>query len=97
MEAVMQIGRVGFYDQSAGKKTVSLTINADLNRKIKENGINASQVAEEALAARLEQVSREKLAKAAQLDIEAYNAFIGEHGLFADMIREHEQDESQNA
>jgi antitoxin CcdA len=84
-------GRASFYDRSAGKKTVSLTINSDLNRRVKEAGINASQVAEEALAARLEQVSREAIAKAARADIETYNAFIDEHGLFADMVREHEQ------
>ena len=90
-------GRVAFYDRSAGKKTVSLTINSDLNRRVKEAGINASQVAEEALAERLERVSREKLAKAAGADIEAYNAYIADHGVFADLVREHEEGEAPDA
>lgn len=59
---------------------------------MKEAGINASQVAEEALAERLEQVTRSALTEAAQADIEASNAYIEEHGLFADMIREHYQE-----
>ena len=87
----MITNRSAFYDQSASKKTVSLTINSDLNRRVKEAGINASQVAEDALAERLEQVTREALAKAAQADIEAYNAYVSEHGLFADTVRDHEQ------
>ena len=85
-----------FYDRSAGKKTVSLTINSDLTRRIKEAGINASQVAEEALAARLEQQMCEELAKSARADIEAYNAYIEQHGLFADMMR-HEEDDAPDA
>jgi antitoxin CcdA len=97
MEMLVIRGRPAFYDRSAGKKTVSLTINSDLNRRVKEAGINASQVAEEALAARLEQVSRETLAKAARADIEAYNAYVAEHGLFADLVREHGQDETRDA
>ncbi len=88
----MTLERMAFYDRSAGKRTVSLTINSDLNRRLKAAGINASQVAEEALAARLEQVSRENLAKAARADIESYNAYIEEHGLFADTVRDHESD-----
>ena len=81
--------RAALYDRSASKKTVSLTINSDLNRRVKEAGINASQVAEEALAERLKQVTRAALLEAARADIEDYNAFIEEHGLFADAVREH--------
>lgn len=88
----MGIARRDFYDRSAGKKTVSLTINSDLTRRAREAGINASQVAEEALAVRLEQQMRESLAKAAAADIETYNVYVETHGLFADMVREHERD-----
>jgi antitoxin CcdA len=84
--------RATLYDRSASKKTVSLTINSDLNRRVKEAGINASQVAEEALAERLKQVTRTALLEAARADIDAYNAFIEEHGLFADVVREHYQE-----
>jgi antitoxin CcdA len=93
----METSRMAFYDRTAGKKTVSLTINSDLNRRLKAAGINASQVAEEALAMRLEQVEREVLAKAARADIESYNAYIAEHGLFADMLRDQEQGDPRDA
>ena len=83
--------RAALYDRSASKKTVSLTINSDLNRRVKEAGINASQVAEEALAERLKQVTQVALLEAARADIEASNAYIEQHGLFADTVREHEQ------
>jgi post-segregation antitoxin (ccd killing protein) len=93
----MALAQRDFYDRSAGKKTVSLTINADLTRRVREAGINASQVAEEALAARLEQQVRESLARAAAADIEACNAYVEAHGLFADLMREHERTGSGDA
>jgi antitoxin CcdA len=89
--------RAEFYDRSAGKKTVSLTINADLARRIKDAGINASQVAEEALAARLEQQMRKDLANSAGADIEAYNDYIEANGLFADMVRARERSGADDA
>ncbi|HLG87249.1 MAG TPA: type II toxin-antitoxin system CcdA family antitoxin [Alphaproteobacteria bacterium] len=88
--------RAAFYDRTAGKKTVSLTINSDLTRRVKQAGINASQIAEEALAAELERIGREEMAKAAQAEIEAYNAYIDRHGLFADAVRAHQESESSN-
>ena len=45
----------------------------------------------------LEQVEREALAKAARADIESYNAYIAEHGLFADMLRDQEQGDPRDA
>ena len=39
------------YDPKAAKQTVSITLNSDLYAKVKSLGINASKVAEEALAA----------------------------------------------
>jgi hypothetical protein len=45
----------------------------------------------------LEQVEREVLAKAARADIESYNAYIAEHGLFADMLRDQEQGDPRDA
>jgi post-segregation antitoxin (ccd killing protein) len=45
------------YDRGARKRTVSLTLNADLYAKPKGAGINLSKVAEEALAQALAQRS----------------------------------------
>jgi post-segregation antitoxin (ccd killing protein) len=53
------------FDADARKRTVSLTINSDLYAKTKAVGINASHVAEEALAdalrARQAEVLREEI------------------------------------
>jgi post-segregation antitoxin (ccd killing protein) len=87
----MVTARRDFDDRSAGENTGSLKINADLTRRTREAGIMTSQVAEQALAARLEQQTRASLAKSASADIEACNAYVETHGLFADKIREHER------
>jgi post-segregation antitoxin (ccd killing protein) len=46
--------RVPLYDHSARRKTVSVTLNADLVAKSAAHGINISRVAEAALAAAFE-------------------------------------------
>ena len=77
------------FDAGARKRTVSLTLNADLYAKAKGSGINSSKVAEEALA----QALARRLAEQAKVDIDrdlqAPNAFVEAHGSFADMVREH--------
>ena len=75
------------HDTGARKRTVSLTLNADLYTKAKGAGINLSKVAEEALA------QAQRLAEQARADINqdlgALNVFVEEHGSFAEMVREH--------
>ena len=48
--------RNSLYDAGARKRTVSLTLNADLYAKAKGAGINVSKVAEAALAQALAQM-----------------------------------------
>ena len=77
------------YDPGARKRTVSLTLNADLCAKAERAGINLSKVAEEAVA----QALAERLAEQVKADIRrdpgALNAFVETHGSFAEMVREH--------
>ena len=75
--------RHSLYDRSARKQTVSLTINSDLYAKIKEAGINASQVAEAALAEALKERIREDIKQ----DVAAMEAFVAEHGNPAEIAR----------
>jgi antitoxin CcdA len=77
------------FDPSAKKRTVSLTLNSDLYAKAKAEGINASQVAEAALAEALAtQVAR--IAKVEiQHDLHAYNTYVEKHGAPAGMLRDH--------
>lgn len=77
------------YDPKAAKQTVSLTINSDLYAQAKGFGINASQVAEEALANEVARRKAEHLRAEIQQDLQALDAYEAEHGSFAEMVRGH--------
>ena len=82
--------RTPLYDVRARKKTVTVTINADLQERALAAGLNLSEVTETAIAAAV--VARERARIHAEIDqeLEVYNEFIAEHGSFADMMRERE-------
>jgi antitoxin CcdA len=71
------------------KRTVSLTIDSELYRQAKELKVNASRVAEEALANEVARRRAEALAAEIRLDLAAANEYVGKHGSFADLAREH--------
>ena len=77
------------YDVKAAKQTVSLTINSDLYAQAKKLGINASQVAEEALAQQVARRTAERLKAEIRQDLEAVNSYMAKHGSFAEMVRQH--------
>jgi antitoxin CcdA len=77
------------YDPKATKQTVSLTINSDLYAQAKKLGINASQVAEEALAQHVARRTAERLRAEIRQDLEAVNSYMAKHGSFAEMVRQH--------
>ena len=53
--------RVLLYDHSAKRKTVSVTLNADLVARSAAHGINISRVAEAALVAAFEEAEKSKI------------------------------------
>jgi antitoxin CcdA len=53
--------RVPLYDHTAKRKTVSVTLNADLVARSAAHGINISRVAEAALAAAFEEAEKAKI------------------------------------
>jgi antitoxin CcdA len=77
------------FDPSAKKRTVSLTLNSDLYAKAKAQGINASQVAETALAQALTSRLAEKVRAEIEQDLAAYDAYIDKHGSPAEMLRDY--------
>jgi antitoxin CcdA len=83
------------YDQKAAKQTVSLTINSDLYAQAKRLGVNASQVAEEALAHEVARRKAERLREEVRKDLEALDAYEAKHGSFAEMVRQHSQTDSE--
>jgi antitoxin CcdA len=81
--------RHSLFDTAAKKRTISLTVNGDLYAKAKSQGINASQVAEDALAEALAARVSEKIRAEIQQDLTAYNAYIEKHGSPAEMLRDY--------
>ncbi len=73
----------------APKRTVSLTLNSDLVARAKRLGINASRVAEAALAAEVARCQAEQIRGEIERDLEAVSAYEAKHGSFAEMAREH--------
>jgi post-segregation antitoxin (ccd killing protein) len=84
--------RTPFYDLKSAKQTVSLTLNSDLYAQAKRYGVNASQVAEEALAQEVARRKAEELRAEVRQDIEALDAYEVAHGSFPEMVREHYRD-----
>lgn len=77
------------HNVKAAKQTVSLTINSDLYAQAKKLGVNASQVAEEALIQHVARLKAEQVEAEIRQDLEASSAYIAKHGSFAEMVRQH--------
>jgi post-segregation antitoxin (ccd killing protein) len=85
------------YDLSAKKRTVSLTLNGDLYAKVRAQGINASQVAEAALAEALALRVSKKVQAEIEQDLAVYNAYVEKHGSPAEMLRDYLADRDDAA
>ncbi len=81
--------REPLFKAEAPKKTVSLTINSDLYARTKAEGINASKIAEQALAQELERKRRESFQADVARDVAAVDAYIKKHGSFSAGVRAH--------
>jgi post-segregation antitoxin (ccd killing protein) len=73
----------------APKQTVSLTINSDLFTRVKSLGINASRIAEEALALELERHRRATILAEVEADVRAVDAYMAQHGNYAEQLLEY--------
>lgn len=81
--------REALYDPNAAKATVDVRINADLHARAAAKGLDASSIAERALAQELERIAQEELRAQLRAEVDAYDAFVEEHGSFADLVRAH--------
>ena len=89
--------RQPLFDPTAKKKTVSLTLNGDLYAKAKAHGINASRVAEAALAQALAAREADEIRADVEKDLAAYNAYVDKHGSPAEMLRDYLADRDDAA
>ena len=81
--------RNALFNSESPKQTVSLTLNSDLYAKAKSVGINASRVAEEALAGAYAAKQAEIIRAELQQDMRAISAYADQYGSFADHVRAH--------
>ena len=77
------------FDPNAPKQTVSVTLNSDLYAKAKSVGINASKVAEEAIAEEYSKRRKEALLKELRQDLAAVEKYEEQHGSFPELVRAH--------
>jgi post-segregation antitoxin (ccd killing protein) len=77
------------FNPKASKQTVSVTLNSDLYTKAKNAGINASKVAEEALASKYAELHSEAIRAELERGLAAVENYADQHGSFADLVREH--------
>jgi post-segregation antitoxin (ccd killing protein) len=81
------------FEPKAAKQTVSVTLNSDLYAKAKSAGINASKVAEEALASKYAEVRSAELVTELQQGLGAVEGYANQHGSFPELVREHYEQE----
>jgi post-segregation antitoxin (ccd killing protein) len=72
--------RVPLYDHGARRKTVSVTLNADLVARSAAHGINISRVAEAALAKVFEEAERAKIAEEILAAVQFADDLVRKHG-----------------
>ena len=77
------------FEPKAPKQTVSITLNSDLYAKAKSLGINASKVAEEALAHEYSARRSEALRAEIHDELAALERYEAQHGSFPDLVRAH--------
>jgi len=68
------------YDHNAKRRTVSVTLNADLVARSAAYGINISRVAEAALIAAFEAAEKEKIREELKADAAWVADFVAKHG-----------------
>jgi antitoxin CcdA len=76
------------YNNNAPKKAANVSINSDLLREAKILKINLSATLEQQLVHLIRQKRRAQWIKENRPALDAYNAFVEEHGVFSDGLRQ---------
>ena len=76
------------YNANAPKKAANVSINSDLLREAKILKINLSATLEQQLVHLIRQKRRAQWIKENRPALDAYNAFVEEHGVFSDGLRQ---------
>jgi post-segregation antitoxin (ccd killing protein) len=73
---------------TAGKQTVSLTLDRAVYAAARKLGINASQIAEQALVAEVARREREQIRREIAQELDAIEAYEKKYGSFTEAVRE---------
>jgi antitoxin CcdA len=73
--------RTPLYDVNARRKTVSITLNADLVAKASALGINISRTAEAAVVQAFEAAEKARIREEIREAVRITDALVAEHGL----------------
>ena len=76
------------YDTNAPKKAANVSINSDLLREAKILKINLSATLEQQLVHLIRQKRRAQWIKENRPALDDYNAFVEEHSVFSDGLRQ---------
>ena len=80
-------GQLGGKAKRGSKRAVNLSIDTEILRAAKEQGLNLSQILEDELRKRTKEAREEKWRAENREAIEAHNRFIQEHGIFGEEFR----------
>jgi post-segregation antitoxin (ccd killing protein) len=91
--------RTPLYDHNAKRRTVSVTLNADLVARSAAHGINISRIAEAALIAAFEAAEKDRIREELAEDARFVDAYVAEHGYpfpesMADFMPEEKDDDA---
>jgi antitoxin CcdA len=75
------------YDPHASKRPVNVTLNSDLVARARAEGLNLSALAEEAVAAALTRIAREKFAAEIAQACRVHEQYLEEYGSLGDAVR----------
>jgi post-segregation antitoxin (ccd killing protein) len=71
---------------SGPRRSVNLTLPADLIDQARRAGLNLSGVAETAIAAEVARVTSERITAEIRRGVELHHALVAEHGSFAEQV-----------
>jgi antitoxin CcdA len=81
------------YNTTAVKRPVNLTLNSDLVARARQEGLNLSAVAEDAIAAEMTRRHRAKWDLAVKQGCKAHDEYLAEFGSLGDIVRANAEDE----
>ena len=79
--------RMELYDPQAAKRAVNVTLNGDLVARARAEGLNLSALAEQAVAAELARLAREKLEAEIAQACRVHEDYLAEYGSLGDALR----------